>query len=180
MLYKVKLKNAENKFVLLSEREYRYFTETEYFTQIQFLSHLRLHSSGYAFFQKNYPLEDETYKNVTIYVHKACAQRFLAKPDSTKKLFVRLKNGNPLDCRIENLEWVEMSELRRYQKNTTNLTGYRGVVKVSKNRYRAVLYNQKKRIDLGLYGSATDAAEAYNKKSEELFGNTKSLNKLGS
>lgn len=178
MLYKVKLKNAPNKNVILSEEVYRFFNETEYFKKIQFLTNLRLHSSGYAFYQRNFPLSDGSYKNLTIYVHKAVAEKFIPKPQSKKKLFVRLINGNPLDCRIENLEWVEMSELRRNQKNSSNSTGYRGVVKVSKNRYRAVLYDNKNRIDLGLFPSAEDAAEAYNKRSEELFGSTKSLNKI--
>lgn len=178
MLYKVKLKNAPNKNVIFSEEIYNYFNETEYFKKIEFLANLRLHSSGYAFYQKNYPLKDGTYKNVTIYVHKAAAEKFLSKPESQKKLFVRLINGNPLDCRIENLEWVVMSELRRNQKNSSNATGFRGVVKVSKNRFRAVIYDNKSRIDLGLFLTAEDAAEAYNKRSEELFGATKSLNKI--
>lgn len=178
MLYKVKLKNAPNKSVTLSEEAYNYFTNTEYFKAIDFLENLRMHSSGYAFYQKNYPLSDGSYKNVTIYVHKAIAEKFLPKPESDKKLFVRLINGNALDCKVENLEWVEMSELRRNQKNSTNATGFRGVVKVSKNRYRAVLYNNKERLDLGLFTTAEEAAEAYNSKSKELFGKTKSLNKV--
>ena len=49
---------------------------------------------------------------------------------------------------------------------------------MSKNRYRAVLYDNKIRIDLGLFLTAEDAAEAYNKRSKELFGATKSLNKI--
>jgi hypothetical protein len=178
MLYKIRMKNAPSKNVILSEDAYQYFTETESFKDIQFLDNLRMHSSGYAFYQKNYPLSDGTYKNVTIYVHKAVAEKYVKKPETTKKLFVRLINGNPLDCRLDNLEWVEMSELRRNQKNSTNATGYRGVVKVSKNRFRAVLYNNKRRIDLGLYASAEAAAEAYNTKSKELFGATRSLNKM--
>lgn len=176
MLYKVKLKNAPSKVVVLSEDAYNFFLDAEYYKSIQFLENLRLHSSGYGFYQKNYPMTDGSYKNVTIYLHKAVAEKFLPKPPSDRKLFVRILNGNPLDCRIENLEWVEMSELRRNQKNSSNSTGYRGVVKVSKNRFRAVIYHNKIRIDLGLFSSPQDAADAYNKKSNELFGATKSLN----
>jgi hypothetical protein len=176
MLYKVKLKNAPNKVVILSEDAYNFFSDSDYYNSIQFLDNLRLHSSGYGFYQKNYPLNDGTYKNVTIYLHKAVAEKFLPKPPSQRKLFVRILNGNPLDCRTENLEWVEMSELRRNQKNSSNSTGYRGVVKVSKNRFRAVIYNNKIRIDLGLFSSPQEASEAYKSKSKELFGPTKSLN----
>lgn len=176
MLYKVKLKNAPNKLVILSEDAYNFFSDSEYYKSIQFLENIRLHSSGYAFYQKNYPMTDGTYKNVTIYLHKAVAENFLPKPLSKRKLFVRILNSNPLDCRTENLEWVEMSELRRNQKNSSNSTGFRGVVKVSKNRFRAVIYNNKSRIDLGLFPTPQEASEAYNRKSRELFGATKSLN----
>ena len=178
MLYKIRLKNTKSKSVILSEEIYNYFKDTLYFQKLDFLNNLRLHSSGYAFFQRNFPIENGSYKNVTIYVHKAAAEKFIPKPSSNKRLFVRLINGNPLDCRMENLEWVEMSELRRNQRSTSNITGYRGVVKVSKNRYRAVLYNKKSRIDLGLFSTAEAAAEAYNEKSKVLFGSTKSLNKI--
>lgn len=179
MLFKVKLKNAR-KNVLLSEELYEFFSTDDYFTSIDFLDNLRLHSSGYAFFQKNYPLKEGKYKNLTIYLHKAVAERYVPKPKSDKKLFVRLKNGDPLDCRVENLEWVTMGELRRNQKKHSNMTGYRGVVKVSKNKYRAVLYKDRKRYDLGLFNTAEEAAEAYNLKSKSLFGETESLNSVES
>lgn len=133
MLYKDKLKNASHKSVILSDAAYNYFTENKYYSEIDFLNNLRLHSNGYAFFQKNYPTKDNQYRNVTIYLHKAIADKFVEKPQTDKKLFVRIKNNNPLDCRIENLEWVGMSELRRKQRRSSNITGYRGVVQVSKS-----------------------------------------------
>ena len=175
MLYKVKLKNAR-KNVILSEKAYDHFSTNEYYKGIDFLQNLRMHSSGYAFFQKNYPLKNGGYRNLTIYLHKAVAEKYIPKPPSDKKLFVRLVNGNPLDCREDNLEWVTMGKLRRNQKKHSNITGYRGVVQVSKNKFRAVLYKDKKRYDLGLFGSAEEAAKAYNDKSKDLFGETESLN----
>jgi hypothetical protein len=177
MLYKVKLKNAR-KTVMLSEQAYEFFSTNDYYKSLDFLKNLRMHSSGYAFFQKNYPLKNGGYRNLTIYLHKAVAEKYIPRPESDNKLFVRLINGNPLDCTEVNLEWVTMGKLRRTQKKHSNITGYRGVVQVSKNKFRAVLYKDKKRYDLGLYGSAEEAAQAYNKKSEELFGLTDSLNKL--
>mgnify|MGYP001049092061 CR=1 FL=1 len=177
MLYKVKLKNAD-KYVVVSGEAYEFIEKNEYYKSINFLDNLRLHSSGYVFYQRNYPFKDG-YKNVTIYLHKLIAEKFVPKPESDKRLFVRIKNSNPLDCRIKNLEWATMSELRRNQRKHNNKTGYRGVVQVSKNNFRAVLYTSNQRHDLGLFPSAEEAAEAYNKKSEELFGKTKSLNRLG-
>ena len=175
MLYKVKLKNAR-KNVVLSERAYDFFSTNEYYKSIDFLKNLRMHSSGYAFFQKNYPLKNGGYRNLTIYLHKAVAEKYIPQPKSDKKLFVRLINANPLDCREENLEWVTMGKLRRNQKKHSNITGYRGVVQVSKNKFRAVLYKDKKRYDLGLFATAEEAAKAYNQKSKDLFGETESLN----
>jgi len=177
MLYKVKLKNAD-KHVVISGEAYEFIEQNEYYKSINFLENLRLHSSGYVFYQRNYPFKDG-YKNVTIYLHKLIAEKFVPKPESDKRLFVRIKNSNPLDCRVKNLEWATMSELRRNQRKHNNKTGYRGVVQVSKNNFRAVLYTENKRYDLGLFPSAEEAAEAYNQKSTELFGKTKSLNKLG-
>lgn len=176
MLYKIKLKNAD-KHVVVSSEAYEFIENSDYYQSIQFLDHLRLHSSGYVFFQKNYPFQNG-YKNVTIYLHKMIAEKFLPKPDSNVRLFVRIKNGNPLDCRLKNLEWTTMSDLRRNQKNHNNKTGYRGVVQVGKQSFRAVLYTATERFDLGLFPSAEEAATAYNQKSEELFGKTKSLNKI--
>ncbi|MEH0157751.1 Pathogenesis-related transcriptional factor and ERF protein [Limibacter armeniacum] len=176
MLYKVKLKNAD-KHVIISDEAYEFIENNEYYKEIKLLENLRMHSSGYVFYQRNYPTKDG-YKNVTIYLHKMIAEKFIEKPDSAKRLFVRIKNGNALDCRVKNLEWATMSELRRNQKNFNNKTGYRGVVQVSKNTYRAVLYTSTDRYDLGLFPTAEEAAHAYNMKSEELFGKTKSLNKI--
>ena len=177
MLYKIKLKNA-NDHVLLSGDAYEFIEQNPYYQSLSFFENLRLHSSGYVFFQRNFPKPDGSYKNVTIYLHKLVAEKYIDKPASDRKLFVRIVNGNPLDCRNKNLEWTTMSELRRNQKRHNNKTGYRGVVQVGKQSYRAVIYTDSERYDLGLFPSAEDAAAAYNEKSLELFGKTKSLNRV--
>lgn len=177
MLYKVKLKNADE-YVTISGEVYEFIESNPYYQEINFLNHLRLHSNGYVFYQKNYPQKDGSYKNVTIYLHKLIAEKYIEKPTANKRLFVRIKNGNALDCRIENFEWATMSELRRNQRNHKNKTGYRGVVKIGKNAFRAVLYSGDERFDLGVFNTADAAADAYNQKSIELFGETKSLNKI--
>jgi hypothetical protein len=70
-----------------------------------------------------------------------------------------------------------MSVLRRNQSKSSNKTGYRGVVKTGK-KYQAFIYDGQKRIELGSYETPELAAEAYNKKSIELFGKTKGLNRI--
>lgn len=177
MLYKVKLKNADE-YVTVSGKAYEFIESNPYYKEIGLLKHLRRHSNGYVFYQKNYPQQDGSYKNVTIYLHKLIAEKYIVKPDTDKRLFVRIKNGNALDCRIDNFEWATMAELRRNQKKHKNKTGYRGVVQIGKNAFRAVLYSDKKRYDLGVFTTADEAADAYNKKSIELFGQTSSLNKI--
>ncbi|MGB3619446.1 MAG: HNH endonuclease [Catalinimonas sp.] len=176
MIYKLKLKNSDRS-VLLSADAYEYIANHLYLKDLNFLQNLRLHSNGYAFFQKNHPIKEGGYRNETIYLHRFIAEKFIGKPDSQSRLFVKIKNGNPLDCRLSNLEWVPFSRVIRGTSKTRSKTGYRGVHK-EHNRYRAVLYDHGQRHDLGYYDSPEQAAEAYNKKSEELFGKTRSLNKI--
>lgn len=177
MVYKIKLRNSPN-HALISEEVYEYILNNSYLISVNFLDCLRIHSNGYAFFQKNHPLKKGGYRNETIYLHRYIAERFIPKPESERKLYVSIKNGNKLDCRNENLEWVTRSVAVRNTKKMFNRTGYRGVGK-ERNKYRAVIYKGTKKFDLGFYETAEAAAEAYNQKSIELFGNTRSLNIIG-
>jgi len=127
----------------------------------------RLHSAGYAVLQFTQFGKIKTY-----YMHKLLAEQFVKKPNLKKKLFVRMINGNKLDCRIENFEWVTMTALRR-QQNSSN--GYRGVSKDG-NKFRAVLYDSGERIYLGVYNTPEEAARAYDAESFKRFGVTNSLN----
>ena len=111
-------------------------------------------------------------------MHRYIAERFVEKPVSEKKLYVSIVNGNKLDCRTNNLEWVSRSVAVRNTKKMLNKTGYRGVCK-ERNKYRAVIYQGTQKHDLGFFNTPEEAAEAYNQKSRELFGNTRSLNKVG-
>jgi hypothetical protein len=130
----------------------------------------RIHSAGYAVLQFTQFGRIKTY-----YMHKLLADQFLQKPNTSKKLFVRMKNGNKLDCRIENLEWTTMSNLRRQQ---TVHNHYRGVSKDGK-KYRAVIYDKGERIYLGVFDTPEAAAKAYNEESLKRFGITNSLNDIG-
>ncbi|NLR91378.1 MULTISPECIES: HNH endonuclease [Flammeovirga] len=136
------------------------------------MENLRIHSNGYVFFQKNYPQPNGKYKNITLYLHKIIAEHFVSKVDSDKKLFVHIKNGNLLDLREDNLEWVTMADLRRRQKHR-NKTGFRGVTQLSSNSFKATLYIDGDRVDIGVYKTAEEASEAYQEASEKLFGKIK-------
>ncbi len=176
MLVKIALKNSE-KCALLDEHVYKELSADPHLVELNFWENLREHSNGYIFFQKNWKQKNGKYYNETIYLHKLIAERFLDKPDNKSRWFVRFKNSIPNDCRLQNIEWSSFSYLVRNTKKVKNATGYRGVVKQGR-KYYAYIYVNRKGVPLGSFNTAEEAAEAYNNKSQELFGDTNSLNKI--
>lgn len=178
MLYKVKLKNADN-FVLLEEEVYSWLTTDPYLVKVDFINNLRKHSSGCAFFQKTWKKADGSgYKTETIYLHKLIAERFLSKQKTEERTLVGAINGNKLDCRLENLTFRSRAIASRKRK-TISKTGYTGVYKEN-NKYRAMISINRKPIHIGMYNTPEEAALAYNKKSKELFGDNGKQNVIKS
>lgn len=175
MLFKIPLKNSD-KTVLVDQEIYEYFKNDSYFKKIKFLENIRLHSGGYAVFQKAWAQTNGKYKTETIYLHKYIAEKFLEKPDSKKRLVVRVINGKRLDCRKKNLEWSSTSIAVRKGK-FPNKTGYRGV-KREGNRFRATIYHEGKLLHIGMFSTPEEAALAFNEKSKELFGDEGKLNSV--
>jgi hypothetical protein len=167
VLYKVKLKNADDE-VLLDDQVYEYLTSDPYLVKVDFINNLRKHSSGCAVFQKTWKKADGSYKTETIYLHKLIAEKFLTKTKSKEKNLVGAKNSNKLDCRLENLIYRSRSVASRKRK-TSSKAGYTGVYKEN-NRYRAVISINRKSVHIGMFATAEEAAQAYNKKSKELYG----------
>lgn len=176
MSVKVKLKNRDDKFVTLDQKVYDDIQNTEYLTSIKFLENLRAHSNGYGVFQRCITTKKGPVYE-TIYLHKYIAEKFIPRPESDRKLFVRFIDGDVLNVQLDNLEWVTMNTLRRQMTNFKSKTGFRGVTK-EKSKFRAVIYHERKAYNLGFFDTAEEAAKAYNKKSIELFGKTGSLNKF--
>ncbi|MCF8463442.1 MAG: hypothetical protein K9G41_01270 [Flavobacteriales bacterium] len=174
MSVKVKLKNREDKYVVLDQKVYDAIEANEYLTSVKFLANLRAHSNGYGVFQRCITTKKGPVYE-TIYLHKYVAEKFITQPQSDRKLFVRFIDGDVLNVTLDNLEWVTMNTLRREMKNFKSKSGYRGVTK-EKNRFRAVIYHERQAHNLGFFDTAEEAAKAYNKKSIELFGKTGSLN----
>lgn len=174
MTKKVKLKNAEDA-VVLDDHVYDYLTTDRTLKKVDFVNNLRRHSSGCAVFQKVRPnKKGDGYLTETIYLHRFVAEKFLGKQRSTKNNLVGAKNGNKLDCRLENIEWRSRSIASRRRK-TTSKTGYTGVYKEN-NKYRAVISIDQKTVHIGMYVTPEEAAMAYNKKSRELFGDMGKIN----
>ncbi|MEM9922007.1 MAG: Pathogenesis-related transcriptional factor and ERF protein [Bacteroidota bacterium] len=173
MLYKIKLKNADE-VVILDDNVYEYLTTDQYLVKVDFINNLRRHSSGCAVFQKTWPRASGGYKTETIYLHKLIAEKFLADQRSKTRNLVGAKNGNKLDCRLENLVWRSRSVASR-QRKTSSKVGYTGVYKEN-NRYRAVISIDRKSVHIGMFATAEEAALAYNKKSRDLYGEDGKIN----
>ena len=175
MLVKIKLKNSDDN-VIVDDTVYEYLTTEPYLAQIKFVDGLRKHSSGCVVFQKTWKKAEGGYKTETIYLHKLLAEKFLTGSRSNVKNLVGAKNGDKLDCRLDNILWRSRSVASR-QRKTSSRAGYTGVYQEN-NRYRAVISVSGKSSHLGMYDTAEEAAEAYNKKSRELFGDEGKLNKI--
>ena len=176
MLVKIKLKNSDDS-VIVDDKVYEYLTTDSYLSQVKFVDNLRKHSSGCVVFQKTWKKADGSgYKTETIYLHKLLGEKFLADQRSSIKNLVGAKNGDKLDCRLDNIVWRSRAVASR-QRKTSNHVGYTGVYKEN-NRYRAVISANRKSIHLGMFDTAEEAADAYNRKSRELFGEDGKVNKI--
>ena len=167
MLYKIKLKNSPE-IVLLDENVFNHLSNDPYLKKVDLLNNLRRHSSGCAVFQKTSKKPEGGYATKTIYLHKLIAERFKLEEKSESNDLVGAKNGNKLDCRLENICWRSRAVASRKRK-TSSKTGYTGVYKEN-NRYRAVISLNRKSIHIGMFDTPEKAALAYNQKSRELFG----------
>jgi hypothetical protein len=177
VLVKIKLKNS-NDNVLVDDKVYEFLTADPYLSQIKFVDNLRKHSSGCVVFQKTWRKAEGGYKTETIYLHKLLAEKYLADTKSDDNNLVGAKNGDKLDCRLENVAWRSRSVASRQRKSSSK-AGYTGVYREN-NRYRAVISIERKSVHLGMFDSAEEAAEAYNRKSRELFGEEGKINKIKS
>jgi hypothetical protein len=175
VIYKVKLKNADAS-VMLDDHVYEWITSDAYLTEIDFIRQLRLHSSGCAVFQKTWKKADGRFKTETIYLHKLIAEKFLPPPNAEERLLVGARNGDKLDCRLENLIFRSRSTASRQRKSSSQ-TGYTGVYR-EHTRYRAVISIDGKPVHIGMFDTAEEAAAAYNKLSREVYGEDGKINRI--
>ena len=112
MSKQIKLKNVSGKSAILDDKGYKAVTSDKYLGTLKFTENLRAHSAGYPIYQRCITTKKGLVYE-TIYLHRWLADKFIKKPKSNRKLFLRFKNGNVLDCRLENLEYMTMSDLRK-------------------------------------------------------------------
>lgn len=87
-------------------------------------------------------------------------------------------NGNGLDNRRNNLRACTYSEnMMNKVKYKNNKSGYKGVYKVSgRNRWRSSLTVSGKKIEVGTFNTAVEAARAYDITAKLFFGEFSKLN----
>jgi hypothetical protein len=174
---KITLKNSD-KEIVFDESVYEFFTTDEYYAKLDFVNQLRLHSSGCAVFQKSVLGDNGKMSTLTIYPHKLIAEKWLTEHKTPEKNLVSAKDGNKLNCLLDNLVWRTRAVASR-QRKTTSDTGYTGVYK-EHGKYRALISYKGSTIHLGMFATAEEAALAYNKKSFELFGEEGKINIINS
>lgn len=175
MAHKINLRNSKEK-VILDDKGYKFLTTDKYLAGLDIVSRLRKHSSGCAVFQRTQKQKKGGYKTETIYLHKLIAEKFIKKGRSKTKGLVGALNGNKLDCRIDNLAFRSRSTASRQRKSSSK-AGFTGVYKES-TRFRAVISHKGKSIHIGMFDTAVEAADAYNKKSKEFYGDEGKINAI--
>lgn len=89
------------------------------------------------------------------------------------------KDRNPLDNRRQNLRYASMGESARNRSYPKGYTGFRGVqIGRSLGTYEAFIVRDRKRHYLGKFGTAKEAALAYNDAARRLHGEFAVLNKV--
>lgn len=96
----------------------------------------------------------------------------------TSKEDVDHKDTNTLNNTRENLRVTTRSQNLANQKiRKNNTSGYKGVYKRG-NRYATSIMHEYKRVNIGCFATAELAAQAYNDKALELFGEHARLNEI--
>lgn len=123
-------------------------------------------SGGYA-----YRVKTVQGKSKKVWLH-----RFIA--NTPEGLYTDHINGNRLDCRKENLRICTYAQNNKNASiRKDNKSGYRGVYwEKGVKKWRAVINADAKRICLGFYESAKEAAKAYNESAKKLHGSFARLN----
>lgn len=174
-LKKVALKNSKDT-VFLDEKVFHWLSTDPHLKSMDFINNLRKHSSGCAVFQKTRRIEKGQYETETIYLHKLIAEQFLTADKTPETGLAGMISENKLDCRLQNLIWRSRAEASRLRRSTGK-SGFLGVYQESR-RFRAVISFRGKAVHIGMFDSAEEAAEAFNKASAEFFGADAKLNML--
>lgn len=105
----------------------------------------------------------------TVYLH-----RLLVGPDSSGH--VDHANQDGLDNRRSNLRVCTQSENNRNSRIPVSKTGYRGVERTVSGKYRAYIYENNRRVLIGLFDLPEIAAIARDEMARKIHGDFAVLN----
>ena len=89
------------------------------------------------------------------------------------------QNLDRADNRLDNLrEATKAQNNRNALLSKNNSSGYKGVFKKSENKFFARISHKSRSIHIGCYETAEDAAQAYDHKAIQLYGNFAQTNKM--
>ena len=106
-----------------------------------------------------------TYIMQTLYLH-----RFIMRPP--KGMEIDHKDHNGLNCQRDNMRICTHAENDRNSRSHVNSTSkYKGVFHDRlKGRWKASIRCNQRNINLGYFSSEVEAAQAYDAKAKEMFG----------
>lgn len=151
------------KYTIVDDSDYEFLNQFKW----------SLSSNGYAVTYKYIPAIN---KSVFVRMHRVLMLLSSSSPTCTS-LMVDHINNNKLDNRKSNLRICTKSLNEANKVRINNKTGYRGIYTYGE-KFCAAISKDGNRYYLGVFESSKDAARAYNKKAEELYGEYASLNKI--
>jgi hypothetical protein len=117
----------------------------------------------------NWTVDPQGYVRAENYGQPLYLHRVVLKAGSGER--VEIKNGNPLDCRKQNLKLVEV------QNPNTQGCHYIGVQSNNESStFKAEVRHKGERYYLGCFDTAEEAARAYDKKVTQLRGESARTN----
>jgi hypothetical protein len=150
-------KHGKGKFALVDDEDYEELMKYKWLGNKQ----------GYAVSQKR-----KYSKTTATYIHRLIM-------DAPKGLVVDHINHDKLDNRKINLRICTQSENMANMNKISGASKFKGVffTRNSKKPYAKICYNYKQ-IHLGTFDTELEAAQAYNTKALELFGEFAHINKI--
>ena len=103
-------------------------------------------------------------------VHRLVGNAFIPREEG-KNILDHIDHKNKLNNHVSNLRWVTYSQSNMNQGiRSDNTSGYKGVsFHKQRGKWYSCIKANGKRISLGLYTNAEDAARAYDLKAKEIY-----------
>lgn len=138
-----------------------------------------LHHGWYWHYSIGYACTTTGFSKITrrIYLHRWVVDSFYNIP--VGGLEVHHKNHNTLDNRLENLQVVtHRQNLRHQQLKKSNTSGFKGVDfnKSTRGKYKAAIMVDGRKVCLGTFVTAEEAAKTYDIAAQLYFGEFALLN----